>query len=166
MTRDLPRRLRRACAAVAAACVTAGALVACGPAAVRADDVNALRSVSDHLDASASAVATARLAVRARATGRLPSVTADATVAEAAETATGAVHGIGTLTVAGQDAAGAREEALDAASGAVGPIAAVRTWLGGPPSAPDDVLRALDDAATALDDADRMVRRTTGEVAP
>jgi hypothetical protein len=115
--------------------------------------------VSDHLDDAASAVATAELAVRARAEGRLPAVTADVTVGDAVETATGAVHGIGTLVVGADGADRVRGDALDAASAAVGPVAAARTWLGRPPSPADDVLAALDDASTALDDASGAVER-------
>lgn len=136
-----------------------GVLAACGPAATRADDAGALDSVSDHLDDASSAVATAELAVRARAAGRFPAVTADTAVGDAVETATGAVHGIGTLVIPGDRAERVREDALDAASGAVGPVAAARTWLGRPPSPPGDVLRALADAAGALDDASGAVER-------
>jgi hypothetical protein len=134
------------------------ALAGCGPAATRSDDANALGSVSDHLDDSSSAVATAELAVRARADGRLPAVTADVAVGDAAETATGAVHGIGTLVLSTADAERLRDDALTAASGAVGPVAAARTWLGRPSASADDVLRALDDAAGALDEASGAVR--------
>lgn len=140
-----------------------GVLTACGPAATRANDAGALGSVSDHLDDAASAVATAELAVRARAEGRLPAVTADVAAGDAVETATGAVHGIGTLVIATDDADRVREAALDAASDAVGPVAAARTWLGRPPSPPDDVLTALDEAATALDDATTAVERAQSE---
>lgn len=135
----------------------AGVLAGCGPAATRSDDAGALGSVSDHLDDASSAVATAELAVRARAAGRLQAVTADATVGDAVETATGAVHGIGTLVIAAEEAEEVRGEALSAASAAVGPVAAARTWLGQPPSPADDVLRALDDAASGLDDASGAV---------
>ncbi|MGI5187200.1 hypothetical protein ACQEVI_03545 [Promicromonospora sp. CA-289599] len=144
---------------VALALVATSLLVACAPAAARSDDVNALGSVCDHLDESSSAVATARLAVQARASGRLPGVTADVSIADAAETATGAVHGIGTLVLSDADADRVRDEALDAASGAVGPVTAARTWLGRPPSAAQDVLRALDDAGNALDRAKTAVER-------
>lgn len=136
-----------------------GVLTACGPAATRADDAGALDSVSDHLDDASSAVATAQLAVRERAAGRLQAVTADVAVGDAVETATGAVHGIGTLVIAADDAGRVRADALDAASGAVGPVTAARTWLAGPPSPADDVLRALDDASGALDDASGEVER-------
>jgi hypothetical protein len=141
-------------------------LAACAPAATRADDAGALDSVSDHLDDSSSAVASAELAVRARAAGRLPAVTADVAVGDAVETATGAVHGIGTLVVATGDADRVRDDALDAASAAVGPVAAARTWLGRPPTPADDVLRALDDASSTLDDAsgtvdEALARRVT-----
>jgi hypothetical protein len=131
----------------------AGVLAGCGPAATRADDASALGSVSDHLDDASSAVATAELAVRARSAGRLQAVTADVAVGDAVETATGAVHGIGTLVIAAEEAERVRGEALDAASAAVGPVTAARTWLGQPPSPADDVLRALDEAAGGLDDA-------------
>lgn len=136
---------------------SAGVLAGCGPAATRADDAGALGSVSDHLDDARSAVATAELAVRARAEGRLKAVTADATVGDAVETATAAVHGIGTLVIAADDADQIRGEALDAASAAVGPVTAARTWLGQPPSSADDVLRALDEAAGGLDEASGAV---------
>ncbi|GAB2501647.1 hypothetical protein GCM10027063_46290 [Promicromonospora xylanilytica] len=151
----LPVRRRVLSALAVAVCC---ALTACAPAATRSDDANILASVSDHLDESSSAVATARLAVRARADGRLPAVTADVAVGDAAETATGAVHGIGTVVVSGADAERVRDDALAAASGAVRPVAAARTWLGGPASSADDVLRALDDAAGALDDANGAVQ--------
>jgi hypothetical protein len=134
-------------------------LTACAPAATRADDVGALDSVSDHLDDASSAVATAELAVRARAAGRLPAVTADVAVGDAVEAATAAVHGIGTLVIAGEGADRVRGEALDAASAAVGPVTTARTWLGRPPSPADDVLRALDDASGALEDAGGAVDR-------
>ena len=137
----------------------AGLLAGCGPAANRSDDANALGSVSDHLDDSSSAVATAQLAVRSSAAGRLPAVTADVAVGDAAETATGAVHGIGTVVLSSADAAQVRDDALDAASAAVGPVAAARTWLGRPSSSADEVLRALDDAAAALDEANGAVRQ-------
>lgn len=139
--------------------VLAGVLAGCGPAATRADDAGALGSVSDHLDDASSAVATAELAVRARAAGRLQSVTADAAVGDAVETATGAVHGIGTLVIATEEADEVRGDALDAASAAVGPVTAARTWLGQPPSPADDVLSALDDAASGLDDASGAVEQ-------
>ncbi|MEU4387424.1 hypothetical protein [Promicromonospora sp. NPDC023805] len=145
--------------ALALVLALAGALAGCGPAATRADDAGALASVSDHLDDASSAVATAELAVRARAAGRLQAVTADATVGDAVEAATGAVHGIGTLVIAAEEADGVRGEALSAASAAVGPVAAARTWLGQPPSPADDVLRALDDAASGLDDASGAVEQ-------
>ncbi|MFD6142051.1 hypothetical protein [Promicromonospora sp. NPDC060271] len=155
-----PSRPRVAPALVLASILAlTGALAGCGPAATRADDAGALGSVSDHLDDASSAVATAELAVRARAAGRLPAVTADAAVGDAVETATGAVHGIGTLVVAAEEAEQVREEALSAASAAVGPVAAARTWLGQPPSPADDVLRALDDASGGLDDASGAVEQ-------
>lgn len=136
-----------------------GVLAGCGPAATRTDEANVLGSVSDHLDDSSSAVASAELAVRGSAAGRLPDVTADVVVGDAAETATGAVHGIGTVVLSTADAEQVRDDALDAASGAVGPVTAARTWLGRPSSSSaDDVLRALDDAATALDDASGAVQ--------
>jgi hypothetical protein len=153
------RQLPRPRAAVALVLALTGVLAGCGPAATRADDAGALGSVSDHLDDASSAVATAELAVRERAAGRLPAVTADATVGDAVETATGAVHGIGTLVIATGEADEVRGEALDAASAAVGPVAAARTWLGRPPSPADDVLRALDDAAGGLDDASAAVEQ-------
>jgi hypothetical protein len=142
---------------------SAGVLAGCGPAATRADDAGALASVSDHLDDASSAVATAELAVRARAAGRLQAVTADATVGDAVEAATAAVHGIGTLVIAAEEADGVRGEALDAASAAVGQVTAARTWLGQPPSAADDVLRALDDAAGGLDDASGAVEQAEAQ---
>lgn len=139
--------------------VLTGVLAGCGPAATRADDAGALGSVSDHLDDASSAVATAELAVQARAAGRLQAVTADATVGDAVETATGAVHGIGTLVIAAEEVEGVRGEALSAALAAVGPVTAARTWLGQPLSPADDVLRALDDAASGLDDASGAVEQ-------
>ncbi|MDR7381491.1 hypothetical protein [Promicromonospora iranensis] len=141
-------------------------LAGCAPAATRADDAVALSSVSDHLDDASSAVATAELAVRSRAAGRLPAVTADVAADDAVETATGAVHGIGTLVIATDDADRVREEALDAASAAVGPVAAARTWLGRPPSPAGDVLRALDDASSTLDDASGAVEQAEAEARP
>jgi hypothetical protein len=143
-----------------------GALAGCAPAATRADDAGALGSVSDHLDDSTSAVATAQLAVRARAEGRLPAVTADVAVGDAAETATGAVHGIATLVVATDGTERVRAEALAAAEAAVGPVAAARTWLGRPPSPATEVLSALEDASGTLDDASGMVKRTQSRRAP
>lgn len=158
MTNRRLRRPARWCGAVALV-LALGGLTACAPAATRADDAGALDSVSDHLDDAASAVATAELVVRERAAGRLPAVTADATVGDAVETATGAVHGIGTLVVATGDAERLRADALEAASAAVGPVTAARTWLGARPSPADDVLRALDTAAGALDDASGTVEQ-------
>lgn len=143
--------------------VLTGVLTGCGPAATRADDAGALDSVSDHLDDASSAVATAELAVRARAAGRLQSVTADAAVGDAVETATAAVHGIGTLVIATEEADEVRGDALSAASAAVGPVTAARTWLGQPPSPADDVLSALDDAASGLDDASGAVEQAEAE---
>ncbi|WP_129783472.1 hypothetical protein [Promicromonospora panici] len=142
-----------------------GTVAACGPAATRSDDAGALGSVSDHLDDASSAVATAELAVRERAAGRLPAVTADVAVGDAVETATGAVHGIGTLVIAADGAGRVRDDALDAASGAVGPVAAARTWLGRPMSPADGVLRALEDAAGGLDDASGVVERERAQTA-
>ncbi|MCP2282921.1 hypothetical protein APR04_001824 [Promicromonospora umidemergens] len=154
---DLPPARRWGATALVLALV--GVLAGCGPAATRTDDANVLGSVSDHLDDSSSAVASAELAVRGSAAGRLPDVTADVVVGDAAETATGAVHGIGTVVLSTADAEQVRDDALDAASGAVGPVTAARTWLGRPSSSSaDEVLRALDDAATALDDASGAVR--------
>lgn len=153
------------CLVAALLLALAGTLSGCGPAAVRADDAGALGSVSDHLDASSSAVATAQLAVRAHAAGRLPSVTADVAVGDAAEAATGAVHGIATLVVASDDAERVRGEALSAASAAVGPVAAARTWLGRPPSPADDVLQALDEASEVLEDASGTVERAQSQEA-
>jgi hypothetical protein len=158
VTNRSARPLVRQWGAAVLALALAGALAGCGPAATRSDDANALGSVSDHLDDSSSAVATAELAVRARADGRLPAVTADVAVGDAAETATGAVHGIGTLVLSTADAERLRDDALTAASGAVDPVAAARTWLGRPSASADDVLRALDDAAGALDEASGAVR--------
>ncbi|MFC8798267.1 hypothetical protein ACFT2C_11090 [Promicromonospora sp. NPDC057138] len=154
----------RRCVAVVLVLGLAGLLTACGPAATRSDDVGALGSVSDHLDDASSAVATAELAVRERAAGHLPAVTADVAIGDAVETATGAVHGIGTLVIAADGAEQVRGDALDAASGAVGPVAAARTWLGRPPSPADDVLRALDDASSALDDASATVERAQAQI--
>jgi hypothetical protein len=153
------RQPSRPCLALALVLALTGALAGCGPAATRADDAGALGSVSDHLDDASSAVATAELAVRARAAGRLQAVTADAAVRDAVETATAAVHGIGTLVIAAEEADGVRRGALDAASAAVGPVTAARTWLGQPPSSADDVLRALDEAAGGLDDASGAVKQ-------
>lgn len=160
-TRSLSARQRVVAAAALCPVLTlTGALAGCGPAATRADDANALTSVSDHLDDASSAVATAQLAVRSRAAGRLPAVTADVAVGDAVETATGAAHGIGTLVVAGDDAERARGQALDAASAAVGPVAAARGWLGRPASSADEVLSALDEATGSLDDASGAVEQT------
>lgn len=159
MTNRPLRQPSRPCVALALVLASAGVLAGCGPAATRADDVGALSSVSDHLDDASSAVATAELAVRARAAGRLQAVTADAAVGDAVETATGAVHGIGTLVIAAEEADGVRREALSAASAAVGPVTAARAWLGQPPSPADDLLRALDDAAGGLDDASGAVEQ-------
>jgi hypothetical protein len=153
------RQVVRPCAAGVLVLALGGGLTACSPAVARSDDAGALSSVSDHLDDSSSAVATAQLSVRALAAGRLPAVTADAAVGDAAETATGAVHGIGTLVVATDDAERVRAQALDAASGAVGPVAGARTWLGRQPASAEDVLRALDDAARVLDEANRAVQQ-------
>ena len=57
-----------------------------------------------------------------------------------------------------------RGEALYAASAAVGPVVAARTWLGRPPSPADDVLRALDEAAGGLDDASGAVEQAQAAV--
>ena len=151
---------------VASVLALTGALAGCGPAATRADDAGALGSVSDHLDDSTSAVATAELAARARAAGRLPAVTADVAVGDAAETATGAVHGIATLVVATDDTERVRAEALAAAEAAIGPVAAARTWLGRPPSAATEVLSALEDARGTLDCASGTVQQARTRQAP
>lgn len=159
MTNRRYRPPPRRCVASALALGLTGLLAACGPAATRADDAGALDSVSDHLDDASSAVATAELAVRERAAGRLPAVTADVAVGDAVETATGAVHGIGTLVIGADGAERVRGDALDAASGAVGPVTAARTWLGRPMSPADGVLQALEEAGSTLDDASGAVEQ-------
>ncbi|PZR52527.1 hypothetical protein DNL40_11640 [Xylanimonas oleitrophica] len=166
----MPSRPRSATArralTAATACAALAALTACGPAAGRAESTDALLSVTDQLDAAGSAVATARLAVEARADGHLPAVTADAAISDAVETASGAVHAIGTLVVPDSATDQVRRAALDASEIAVGPVASARTWLGtsaADAAAPPDLLDALDDASTAVERAHAAVQQAASE---
>ncbi|WP_159792790.1 hypothetical protein [Puerhibacterium puerhi] len=160
------RRHARGALVLAAATALAGTLAGCGPAAHRADARGALESVAEHLDTASSAVATVQLAVDQAVAGRLPAVSADVAASDAAEGATDAVHGLGTIVVpdaavGGADAPALRDQALAAAGQAADAVAAVRTWLDadGPP---DALLAQLDDAAAALDQAHGAVADAAG----
>ncbi len=138
---------------LARAVVVLVALAGCAPQASRADGAAALADVRDHLEQAASAVETARLAVETTVEGRLPAVTADATLISAVGTANDATQDLATVVppAAEEAVARARDDALRAASGAVEALARTRVALGSPQ--PDTALPALDDAAAAIEQA-------------
>lgn len=142
--------------ALVVAALLGAALAGCGAQSGRADGDRAVTAVGEHLDEAASAVTTAQFALELVRDGRLPAVTADATVGRAVESVTAAAHDLAAL-VPPADAPAAVEGRLTAwhaTAAGVAAVAQARVALG----ADDDAaLRAaitvLDDAATTLQDA-------------
>ncbi|MET4224566.1 hypothetical protein [Oerskovia enterophila] len=122
-------------------------------ASTRVSSADSLNSISESLDESSSATATAALVAELVAAGRMPAVTADAALEDAVSAADAATHALTTIVVPDGETLAAQEHALEVAQEAARAVVTTRAWVGGAsPEGSGPVREALEQSRSELQD--------------
>lgn len=128
-------------------------------ASTRASSTGSLGSISESLDESSSATATAGLVAEVVSAGRMPAVTADAALEDAASAADAATHALTTIVVPDSETLAVQERALEVAQEAARAVVATRVWVGGgSPEGAGAVREALEKSGSDLENIAEQVQ--------